>query len=88
MLLKGHPAPGSAIETFMVRPSRLAALEARAGDHLPQLILALCVSTKPYGRWASIPATQQVFATELGISIRALQKYEQEQVPEPRALVP
>jgi transcriptional regulator with XRE-family HTH domain len=30
--------------------------------------------------------TQQVFATELGISLRAFQKYEQEQMPEPQAL--
>jgi transcriptional regulator with XRE-family HTH domain len=31
--------------------------------------------------------TQQVFATELGISLRAFQKYEQEQMPEPQSLV-
>ena len=31
--------------------------------------------------------TQQTFATESGISLRAYTKYEQEQMPEPRALV-
>src|SRR5215831_517950 len=29
---------------------------------------------------------QHVFATELGIALSSLQKYEQEQLPEPRAL--
>src|SRR5215471_21801532 len=31
--------------------------------------------------------TQQVFATELGMSLRAYQKYEHDQMPEPRALL-
>jgi transcriptional regulator with XRE-family HTH domain len=31
--------------------------------------------------------TQQVFSTRLGLSLRAYQKYEQNQMPEPRALM-
>jgi DNA-binding XRE family transcriptional regulator len=31
--------------------------------------------------------TQQVFATDLGLSLRAYIMYEQDQMPEPRALV-